>query len=514
MNSPSVIRPSINRRIHKLNLTYNSSNDVSMLSLSQLLDLLHQNNIRYAPSASREQLEDLLQTHLMNSANQRTPFGSSRSKTRNKIASIDGKNDAIVNGVNDIVDAVVLPEQTHHETDERYKGRRRYQHTNQTQNKRPRRRKESYNNYHQQEARHSRYRQKKQNYDSNDNIIDAVFDLPDMPSTDATYENGLQIFLMGFAEAGKTAAELAVDAATKTIHLPFSDDAEYDGYDVDHIQRYWDSELNRRPKRRTGRRRRQFSSNESRMDQRETQSLVPSRRNVQSYDDSTLAGFESTQVQQRLPNRPRHSKNDNGQPKPIYGLEYVHDNERAKNEDMIPRQYRQLSHHKQQWKDRLRKKFDAALGIEPTTSSIEKESYYDSWKRNMREMDDTHKDRVRWKITDKVNTTPEVPNHTQTRMTATRVPQNRRARMTAAKAKIPNEPALPDSIQVAAAQKTRATKFESKLRSADRPFWKERGSIASLLFDNNSSSWKRDIQKKNKRTLEVSQSVYIHWHFG
>jgi hypothetical protein len=494
MHSPSVIRPSITRQIQKLHLTYNTAKDISILSLSQLLELLHQNKIRYPPSASREELEDLLQVYLHNSINKKTPDGSSRSKPKNERVSSGGKNAAVDDEVNGIVDAEVLPEQTYYEN-EMYTGRRTYQYANENGNKKQRRRNKSYNNsYHRPEARGSRNRQNKQSHYSNDNVIDAVFDLPDLPSKDATYENGLQIFLMGFFEAGKTVAELAVDSAKKTVSSPFSDDVWYDGVERGYATR---------PKRRTRRSRRELHSNRSGMDQRKVSTLTQSPRQVSSYYDSTPT--KSTQVQQRLATRSRDSTNDAGQPKPIYGLEYVHDANSSENEDMIPRQYRQLGHHKQQWKDRLRKKFDAALGVEPTSAPIEKESYYDSWKRNMRDMDDKQKDRLRRKMATEMNTLSDVPNNKQTRMTATRIPQNRRARMNAAKAVSLNESALPDSIRTASAHKTRTKSH----RLDERPFWKERGSIASLLFDNNSSSWKTGIQKKNKRTLEVSQAVHL-----
>jgi hypothetical protein len=166
----------------------------------------------------------------------------------------------------------------------------------------------------------------------------------------------------------------------------------------------------------------------------------------------------------------------------------------------------------------LRKKFDAALGLESTMTPTEKESYYESWKRNMGEMDDSHKDRLRRRMkedTESLEQEEQPAARSTSAMNSERVPQNRRARMRAAKNGVLNEPSPPVTTNITAISPlpkipSKKKYNSSKLRTKETPFWKERGSIASLLFDNSASSWKKSMQKKNKNTLEVSEMGIIY----
>ena len=521
-----------NMQLTKLHLSHGTMNDLSVLTLSQLLELLHQKNIRYAPDSSREELEELLHSHL-SSGRQENNLGSRhRSTSRRSKESLDDRDQI----TSDVVDAVVVDDVNERTVDaaDEYatRQRRRYQSANASKNKRARSRRR--NDRRSIDGRQSRYRdQPRRSQYIQDNIIDVDFDLPDQSSQDTAYNNGLQIFLMGFMEAGKTAAELAVDAAKNTISAPFSDDTWYneelgrdvvDANVVDYRRRYWDDERGSMSKTRMRSDRRskvRSYSGRSRVDQYQPDgyedgaSLASSFQSQQYHDGSDLIGVTSTQTQKRQP-RSRNYTNEVGKPKPVYGIGYVHDNNIKNDEETEPRIYRQLHHHKRRWKDRLRTKFDAALGLEPTAAPTEKESYYDSWKRNMREMNDNHKDRLRRKMKDgSASASTVAPFQRSFAMDPNnRVPQNRRAKMRAVKAGIMDESSsLQTSTQISAispgVKTPRTKKYKSKLHPKEKPFWKERGSIASLLFDNSPSSWRKNMQNKNKRTLEVSLTIMM-----
>jgi hypothetical protein len=320
-------------------------------------------------------------------------------------------------------------------------------------------------------------------------IIDVEFDLPESPNPNDTYDNGLQIFLMGFLEAGKTAAELALDAAKQRTGFS-NEDVDYDS------GAYWYDERPRRQRKNGGRYTTRPRADQSRAD-------YGYRRNQYDVQSPEVNTFPT---RQRPISRSRIPTSNDGEPKPLYGIEYARDVESEGH------------FHKRQWKDRLRKKFDAALGLESTMTPTEKESYYESWKRNMGEMDDSHKDRLRRRMkedTESLEQEEQPAARSTSAMNSERVPQNRRARMRAAKNGVLNEPSPPVTTNITAISPlpkipSKKKYNSSKLRTEETPFWKERGSIASLLFDNSASSWKKSMQKKNKNTLEVSEMGIIY----
>lgn len=483
-----------------LQMSYETANDLSALPLPQLLELLHQNNVRYAPNASREELEDLLQLHLRS-----MPSGD-RSRNRARSRRTTRSNSSKNQRSNDVVDVDVVPVDLDDRRTYQYaKGQEQF--TDGSRNKRSRSRRRSDGRYYRDKRDHARKyrgRQQRSNQYTDDNIIDAVFDLPDEMPEDSTYNNGLQIFLMGFIEAGKTAAELAVDAAKNVISAPFSDDTWYNeelGRDVvdvrvgDYRRGYWYDERDTLPRRRSRRRKKVYNKGKT--------SQASSERSQQS-------NATPIKTRQRSP-RSRDPTTDTATSKPVYGLEYVHEDDIRKNEGSEPPIYRQLHNQKRKWKDRLRTKFDAALGLESTTAQEEKESYYDSWKRNMRDLDNSRKDRLRRKMNEENSA---APTQEQTATDSNRVPQNRRARMRAMRAGILVESNPSQSTQISTISH-RHTKpiiksYRSKLRPEEEPIWRERGSIASLLFDGSPSSWRKNMQRKNKNTLEVRQLICEH----
>ena len=493
-----------------LHLSHHIENNLSELPLFQLLELLQQNDIRYAPQASRDELEALLRAHLLNNS----------SRTKNDRSAVKrNRSAAKITEVKDVVDAEVLSNRPIDQDEkrdyiDRQDVKRKHQYRNSYHEVRKSRRPRRDNSNYYEHERSSRYRDRRKNkfnHNRKDNIIDAVFDLPEN-SEDYTYDNGLQIFLMGFIEAGKTVAELTFDNANRT--LPFSSEQRYDG-DLDMM------DVDMLDYRQLNDRRDMGSKSKQRHTKRKdiTTSRKQKKRPELKYKNKTSVVPVISEKPSRRPQReiePRtarqttRSRNfaEDGYTKPIYGLEYASPVGRG-TKQASEQPHRHDNHHKQRWRDRLRRKFDAALGLEQTSAPAEKESYYDSWKRNMRELDDSHKDRLRQKI----NTIPEVEAaKPQSRMSDTstdssvEIPQNRRARMRAAKIKIGNEPSSPSAAQsIVPSAKVPWTKtYKSKLRLKEKPLWKERGSIVSLLFDDASSSLKERVQFKKKRSLEVS----------
>lgn len=425
------------------------------MPLPQLLELLHKSNIRYPPNATREQLEDLLQ--------------------RGRTVGVDTIRD---NTKHQVVDVEVLPDQPQRE----FRG-------SNSRYKRVRRRNVSKSN--------NRQRRQRNNLRTNTDIIDVEFDLPPTPNDDGNYDNGLQIFVMGFVEAGKTAAELALDAATGTIRAPFVE-SNNNGWNNDEYNGRDDGDdYDRSREYKRERRRRRLTTRSIRPDYERATHL---EQNEDSHYRSTdLACTDGTEqllarpsakinsTQTKPIHRSRNRSHDSD--KPIYGLGYV------QNESGTPSQHQ----HKRQWKDRLRNKFDAALGLDATAASTENVSYYDSWKRNIKAMGDSHKDRLRRNMQD-----DEKVSRASVPVNSTRVPQNRRSRMRAAKSGTKNESTSPP-VQLPS-NAPRIQKYKSNLRREEKPFWKERGSISSLLFDNNPSSFRKNMQKKSRKSLEVSPS--------
>ena len=78
--------------------------DLAVLPLPQLLELLHQHNVRYAPNASREELEELLQSR----PRSRPRSGGDRSRRRASTRQASGDTDRTKMS-NGVVDTVVVP---------------------------------------------------------------------------------------------------------------------------------------------------------------------------------------------------------------------------------------------------------------------------------------------------------------------------------------------------------------------------------------------------------------------
>ena len=460
----------------------------SQITLPRLLELLHERNIRYPPNATREQLEALLRRGPKEASK-----ATSTRRSRSRVDTNNNRDDTKPQ----VVDVEVLPDQPS-QIDNTEKRRSDY-----SQYKRVRRRNGSKSD--------NRQRKRIRKHKLYTDVIDAEFDLPPNED-DSTYNNGLQIFVMGFVEAGKTAAELAIDAAASTIRAPFVESNTNNGWYYDNGGSAKSREYKRETRRRRSTRPRSIGRDynvapilEQKQDSYDGSDDLAciDDRTEQLLDIVPSAKINSTQTKQRSIPRSRNRSHDSD--RPIYGLGYVHDE--SSERTSIQHQY------KRQWKDRLRNKFDAALGLDATTraASKENESYYDSWKRNMKAMDDSHKDRLRRNMQD-----DKKVSRATVSVNSTRVPQNRRARMRAAKNGIKNEESSCPSVQIAAvlpSNAPRIQKYKSKLRPEEKPFWKERGSISSLLFDNNPSLLKKSM-KKNKKSLEVSPSEQcIHTSF-
>ncbi|KAL7522708.1 hypothetical protein ACHAWX_007386 [Stephanocyclus meneghinianus] len=329
------------------------------------------------------------------------------------------------------------------------------------------------------------------------------------------YESGWQIFVMGFVEAGKTAAELALDAA-RDVMDPWtkqrSDDGDYYWLDAQSKRNVYDANVveytrerygengydgdarKRRMRNRSGprsesdrgyRTTRQGEEDDPEFDDRGDASLAYNADQWKRPSPPIESG--STPVQKRHSPRSRNHTNEEGRPKHVYGL-YSEGDKHVK-DDEENSENRHTHHHKQQWKERLRRKFDAALGLESLTSTDEP-SYYDSWKRHMNGMDDSRQTRLREKIKNETESTAApLPSE----ISPPTVPRNRRARMRASKHRHVDEPSVPPPREKA--------KYP-KLRLEEKPFWKERGSIASMLFDNRPASWRKDLQKTRMNSLE------------
>mmetsp|Transcript_15706 Transcript_15706/g.32641 ORF Transcript_15706/g.32641 Transcript_15706/m.32641 type:complete len:843 (-) Transcript_15706:139-2667(-) len=369
------------------------------------------------------------------------------------------------------------------------------------------------------------------------NVIDLeTFKLSDNPNDEDNrrkplYENGMQIFLMGFYEAGKTATQLAVDAVADSIQIPFSNYREGRGegewyYDESLGRDILDVNILAESKENRGRRKdyvagdgERFYREPSRPYRRrhgpEYSTTMPrSRRRY--YDEEEEMKYHnkvpSRTIEERYsrPRRPRSKvrseTNEDGSPKSSYGLYRGTEDESAANvmdevlpidsqQDQQPSQNRN-KHQKRYWKDRVRHKFDVALGLD-TAASSNSESYYDNWKSRLEQMDDGRKEILRNKLNVMENFTdlsaakmPDMQSRDQKSY-----PNNRRARR---RARILSK--------TSESQQRTPVKTPSKSRTEEVPFWREGGSLASLLFDTqyksdnssgNGTRNKRRIPKKN-----------------
>ena len=160
------------------------------------------------------------------------------------------------------------------------------------------------------------------------------------------------------------------------------------------------------------------------------------------------------------------------------------------------------------WKERLRRKFDVALGLESPPSSSSSSSmtgtYYDSWMAQMKDVDDGRKEALRRRMNERDDPSTAavtLPNGKSRRaLPSSPIPNrnNRRARMRAKK----QTPALDGQ----ASPSLKSTDLP-KSRLDEVPFWREGGSIASLLFENRpslpSSTGRDDRGVMGRKSLEV-----------
>ncbi|KAL3803839.1 hypothetical protein HJC23_004001 [Cyclotella cryptica] len=576
-------------KLHSSSSSYDTSPSTTIdldtlpdMPLSELLDALHECHIRYAPNATRQELEGLLRAHFNEEDEEEETKKHSIPRTR--VNRRPSKKEMNHEEVKEVVDAIVLPEEDEEQQqqprsewseDEVHARTSNGQSDPSDYSKRRRKREDVYDyvrnsrhgsvtddEYHERSRatarrrnvhnrndrsrRASRYdrplyeaqsRQKQQqqyprnryqsyyNVESDTPIIDiGTFDLPEDRTQSnrgqgVIYENGLQIFLMGFVEAGKTAAELTLDAA-RGVMDPWTSSSRGDGewwfdeergrdvYDVKVVEhtreRYGEDEYNG-DGRSTRRRRRPRNRSRIMMDRdrgyetahywKEDEPEFDYQRESATSAAERLEGplvpieSESTPTRKRPSLQSRKHTDKKGNPKPVYGL-YNEDDLKVKSpEEEL--ESRHSHHHKQEWKDRLRRKFDAALGLESSPSTTKQEAYYDSWIKHMERIDDSRKTRLRDKMNDERDSTAEP---LQSESNPSNVPRNRRARMRAAKnSNLHKRKTRPSYDRVK----------RSKLRLDEKPFWKERGSIASMLFDNRPASWRKTAQKKRRNTLEV-----------
>ncbi len=513
--------------------------NIDQMKLSQILHLLNRLNIRYAPDAKRSELEELLYQHYKSaetisaSESSQSTSKSRRRRQRSPPSPSSSPSASMQNnGVsNNIVDAIVLEDDdktltgqnsyNHRmKSDEydRYQSqqshnydRRRETTTGKTANRSTNRATSSSN---QQSEYHRHRRRRRNNYDlynrnylgvksmgnrnrnrRDEDMID-TFDIPDNERNNKYYDNGMQIFLMGFLEAGKTATQLALGSVADAVVKPFSGEERWydeergrDVLDVNILD--YSPDYGRRTQRRylsdgVGRRRRRRSKT-SRMEHRYhdgdddivrvTRNATRRRRTVgRRSHASTDDGMEM----RTLPDQPSTfpavgiSKDDNStrnermndrredDTKPIYGLYNGNTHDQPVSDSMNNvTEHRSEVHpqprHKQPkkiWKKRLRKKFDIALGLQSPSSS---EELYDSWKTQVDGVHDGRKEVLRREMeVQKSSPTSPSPNK----------PNNRRAKMRA-KSNVRQE--------VGKAAKSYLD---------EPPFWRrDGGTIASVLFD-------------------------------
>ena len=362
----------------------------------------------------------------------------------------------------------------------------------------------------------------------------------DEDARNLVYDNGLQIFLMGFYEAGKTATRLVTDAVvdavldgTNSATASFVSGRDGWRYDNDDDmgegrqgQRWQSVDANilgyspRAKGERSPRRRRRSTTDEyynnngvrsqgqwsgtekaSRQDEyppihRVERRRMPPRSRSSLYEDPIEESptiEEEGMSQYMLPSEisitgsnDTDIERDNGEgddeaisdSKRIYGL-YASQREREEKE--VEREL----HHKRQWKDRLRRKFDDALGLHPPVPSSvsSQESYYHSRKDQVEGVDDGRKEVLRRRLNEDVSYADHTPSPYL---------NNRRARMRAKSTVVSSPPSSRRQLDNKSFQRSRLEEV---------PFWREGGTIASLLFDNQQSPSSRPTRRS--RTLEV-----------
>lgn len=174
--------------------------------------------------------------------------------------------------------------------------------------------------------------------------------------------------------------------------------------------------------------------------------------------------------------------------KRIYGL-YADQAPRNRMEREEEKAKREL-HHKRQWKDRLRRKFDDALGLHSPAST---ESYYDSWKNQMEGVDDGRKEVLRQQLNDEYLSSVGDDSSKTISGASSTSRNNRRARMRAKSNIVSTPPSSSRQLDNRSLPRSRLDEV---------PFWREGGTIASLLFDTRQLPSRPT--RRSSRTLEVS----------
>ncbi|KAL9186641.1 hypothetical protein ACHAXT_005879 [Thalassiosira profunda] len=452
------------------------------MPLAQLLQLLDEWNVRYAPNATRDELEALVTQH-MNDQQSRTSSSSRAAGDAPPSASTatptkaDAQDSAKQRGkYGNVVDAVVLDE--HHSSDE--------------------------------------------------------FDLPENQRRDGQiYDNGMQIFLMGFAEAGKTAAELALGSVADAVN-PFAGREDEDGewwYDEETGRRVLDADvLDFSPPPRERRRRRQSSDRGTAYDAMprrrryndgayyQTAVPPPRRRARDPYSSPTMQGYTGKNGEASVPSdamprdgtrQRRRRVEREGESRPVYSLYHGERSIDLETQDgSLDEQTEQYHQRRKQWKERLRHKFDAALGMQapPPSSSEPSETYYDSWKSQMEEMDDGRKEVLRQQMNDVDETSGAKSGQPKPLQTdgssVSPYPRNRRARMRASS----------HSGKQSSTPTPRGQSYNYRLDEV--PFWREGGTIASLLFGNRPAAPPSPDDGVGRRPRRRSLEQYLLSPFG
>jgi len=535
------------------------------MSTSQLLQLLNDKNIRYAPNATRAQLEELVLQY-RNSVVEETDSLEDKAELESRTYDQSKKSNGI--GNQEVVDAIVLneeeedidnknsyPKETGGYSEQQPRGAYQQRRYNQDKShgreaKNQRRQSNSQRRHNPTASAKNRQRQqrnprKQNNYDLYANTYpprrrqrrqvdddDDEFSLPDDKQN--TYDNGLQIFLMGFYEAGKTGVQLGLDAINPFSSSSDDENGEWwydeeEGKDIldvsildysPHYERGGENDRvhgSRRNRRRRGQqqaysatgrrsnprgeRREQYDTNPRR------QRYTVSTRGQAEYDDepppfsarSVLeyekyakeerqgqASYSSppyTNTSEAIPTdtRRRRSRTYN-EDRPRYGL--YHDTSDVRQETKRNETTQEYTDQRKtrQWKDRVRRKFDAALGLDYQA---------ESWRNNMNGLDDRRKDVLRRQMkvendADTTDNTSEQASDETKISTPSLYRNNRRARMRV-KSIVDDKQSPPSR---------RNNKKSPKSRLDEVPFWREGGTLASLLFDTRPRDGKRYTSRR------------------
>ena len=399
------------------------------------------------------------------------------------------------------------------------------------------------------------------------------------------YTNGMQIFVMGFLEAGKAASRLATDAVVDAIGGMKQRRDHRDANFIDEIDEYDDDEpaaargMGRRHRRRgvldvdvldyspTPSRRRDVVVGSGKRVRRggrssEDRDELGGRRRTIGREAATVRGDDDVVVGavvvdregRSSPRRRRPDRDDGtisvdrryrdhrpispgggdpddaplrlrrtvvrdgsevGAPRTIYGLyhrdadkstspnEVVRDREEEDAEENIGHRPEQPS----RWKDRLRRKFDVALGLKSPPSSSSPSmagTYYDSWRAQIQGVDDGRKEVMRRRMNEMDDSSSATVASLEGEVVRRASPSsssinrnNRRARMRAKK--------QTNALDSKVSPSSRSID-PPKSRLDEVPFWRETGSIASLLFENrpwSSSSGRGDRRVIGRKSLEV-----------